>query len=459
MDKFVIIDGNNLMFRAFYALPQMANFDGEISNGVFGFTNMLVKIIKEIEPKYIAVTFDIAKKNFRHEQFAEYKGTRKPTPVELVSQFPIVKELLKRMNIQVVEKEGLEADDLMGCLSRMFDTHNIIVSADRDAFQLINDNTEILFPKKGITETINLNKDNLKEFYGVEPTQVIDLKSLMGDTSDNIPGVSGVGEKKALQLIGDYGSLDGVYSNIDKITGKLKENLLNDKDRAYLSQYLATIVTNEKLPYTLSDFEYSYPFGQDVYEMFKRYQFNSLLKKEELFDSAIEVKKLDVKHNIVDSDEKLVELIDRLKATEEFALYIDNDNFNIYVGEEYQINFSKDLFSIGISFDRAIELLKPILENKDIAKTVLDYKALKHTLSRYNIELSGVKFDCLIARYLINSLAKANVDLPTIMYECGIDTKSYGYALEQIRLKYYAKMQEMSLESLYYDIELPLVKF
>ena len=457
MEKFVIIDGNNLMFRAFYALPQMANFDGEISNGVFGFTNMLVKIIKEIEPKYIAVTFDIAKKNFRHEQFAEYKGTRKPTPVELVSQFPIVKELLRKMNVQVVEKEGLEADDLMGCLSRMFDTHNIIVSADRDAFQLINDNTEILFPKKGITETINLNKDNLKEFYGVEPEQVIDLKSLMGDTSDNIPGVSGVGEKKALQLISDYGTLDGVYSNIDKITGKLKENLLNDKDRAYLSQYLATIVTNEKLDYKLSDFEYSYPFGQDVYEMFKRYQFNSLLKKEELFDKTIEVKALQVKHNIVDTEEKLVELIEKLKSAKEFSLYIDNDNFNVYVGEEYQINFSKDLFSIGISFDRAIELLKPILEDSNIAKNVLDYKALKHSLSKYGVELSGVKFDCLIARYLINSLAKANVDLPTIMYECGIDTKSYGYALNEIKSKYYAKMQEMSLESLYYDIELPLV--
>ena len=457
MDKFVIIDGNNLMFRAFYALPQMANFDGEISNGVFGFTNMLVKIIKELEPKYIAVTFDIAKKNFRHEQFAEYKGTRKPTPVELVPQFPIVKELLKRMNIQVVEKEGLEADDLMGCLSRMFDTHNIIVSADRDAFQLINDNTEILFPKKGITETIELNKDNLKEFYGVEPEQVIDLKSLMGDTSDNIPGVSGVGEKKALQLITDYGTLDGVYSNIEKITGKLKENLLNDRDRAYLSQYLATIVTNEKLPYKLSDFEYTYPFGQDVYEMFKRYQFNSLLKKEELFASTIEVKKLEVKHNIVDTEEKLVGLIDKLNASEEFSLYIDNDNFNIYIDEEYQINFSKDLFSIGISFDRAIELLKPILENDNISKNVLDAKALKHTMSRYGVELSGVKFDCLIARYLINSLAKANVDLFTIMYECGIDTKSYGYALNMIKQKYYAKMQEMSLESLYYDIELPLV--
>ncbi len=458
MEKFVIIDGNNLMFRAFYALPQMANFDGEISNGVFGFTNMLVKIIKEINPKYIAVTFDVAKKNFRHETFAEYKGTRKPTPVELVSQFPIVKELLSKMNITVVEKNGLEADDLMGCLSRMFDTHNIIVSADRDAFQLINDNTEILFPKKGISETISLNKDNIKEYYGVEAHQVIDLKSLMGDTSDNIPGVSGVGEKKALQLINDYGTLDGVYSNIDKISGKLKENLLNDKDRAYLSQYLATIVTNEKLDYSLSDFEYTYPFGQDVYEMFKRYQFNSLLKKDELFSNTIEVSKVEIENIIVDTEEKLSELVSKLNNSEKFCLYIDNDNFNIFADNEYQVNFSKDLFSIGISFDRAIQLLKPIFENENIKKTVFDYKSLKHILYKYGINLKGVEFDCVIARYLINSLAKANVDIKVVMYECGIDTESFGYALQEIRHKYYAKMQEMSLESLYFDIELPLVE-
>ena len=458
MDKFVIIDGNNLMFRAFYALPQMANFDGEISNAVFGFTNMLVKIIKEIEPKYIAVTFDIAKKNFRHEKFAEYKGTRKPTPVELVSQFPIVKELLKNMNITVVEKEGLEADDLMGCLSKAYNTHNIIVSADRDSFQLISDNTEILFPKKGISETITLNKENLKEFYGVESTQVIDLKSLMGDSSDNIPGVSGVGEKKALQLINEYGSLDAVYSNIDKITGKLKENLLNDKERAYLSQYLATIVTNEKLDYKLEDFVYDYPFGQSVYEMFKRYQFNSLLKKEELFNKEVEIKSVAVKSNIVDSEEKLVDLVNKLTDAEEFSLYIDNDNFNIYINEEYQINFSKDLFSIGVSFDRAIELLKPIFENEKIGKSVFDYKTLKHMLYKYGINLVGVRFDCLIARYLINSLAKANVDISTVLYECGIDTKVYGYAVNQIKTKYYAKLKEFALESLYYDIELPLVE-
>ena len=232
MDKFVIIDGNNLMYRAFYALPQLSNFEGVISNAVFGFTNMLVKVIKEVNPKYIAVAFDVSKKNFRHEKFPEYKGTRKPTPPELISQFPIVKELLQKMNVCVVEKNGLEADDLMGCLSSQFQTENIIVSADRDAFQLINNHTSIMFPKKGITETIMLNQNNLKDYYGVEPNQVIDLKSLMGDTSDNIPGVSGVGEKTALTLIQKYETLDNVYNHVNEITGKLKERLISDKEKA-----------------------------------------------------------------------------------------------------------------------------------------------------------------------------------------------------------------------------------
>ena len=283
MEKFVIIDGNNLMFRAFYALPQLSNFDGEISNAVFGFTNMLVKVIKEENPKYIAVAFDVAKKNFRHEKFAQYKGTRKPTPPELISQFPIAKELLKKMKICVVEKDGLEADDLMGCLSRQFNTENIIVSADRDSFQLISDNTSVMCPLKGITETVMLNMDNIEEFYGIKASQVVDLKSLMGDTSDNIPGVSGVGEKTAKTLIQKYESLDNIYAHIDEITGKLKEKLINDKEQAYLSQELATIVTNQKLEYSLEDFEYEFPFGFEVLEMFKRYQFNSLLKRDDLF--------------------------------------------------------------------------------------------------------------------------------------------------------------------------------
>lgn len=462
MEKFVIIDGNNLMYRAFYALPQLANFDGEISNAVFGFTNMLTKVIKEVSPKYIAVTFDIAKKNFRHDKFAEYKGTRKPTPDELKSQFPIVKDLLKKMNITVVEEEGLEADDLMGCLSRMFDTDNIIVSADRDAFQLINDNTQIMFPKKGITETINVTKNNLKEIYGVEPRQVIDLKSLMGDSSDNIPGVAGVGEKTALGLLEKYSCLDGVYENIDKITGKLQEKLINDKEKAYLSQYLATIVTDKKLDYSLSDFEYDFPFGKDVHEFFKRYQFNSLLKKNELFVSDEQVEEdenniADVENVNVDNEEKLSTMLKDIEDSKDFCLYIDNDNFRIYTDKEYSIHFSQDLFSIGLEFSSVLDRLKPILEVKDITKTVFDSKALKHILKKYNVDLCGVTFDCVLARYLINSIAKSNVTLNDMMTECGVDGEKLGHALGCIKTKYYAKLQKMDLLPLYFDIELPLV--
>lgn len=458
MDKFVIIDGNNLMYRAFYALPQLSNFDGEISNAVFGFANMLVKCINEIKPKYIAVCFDVSKKNFRHDKFADYKGTRKPTPDELKSQFPIAKEMLKKMNIQVVEKEGLEADDLMGCLSRQFDTENIIVSADRDTFQLINSNTSVCFPKKGITETINLGLNNLKEFYGVEPSQVIDLKSLMGDASDNIPGVSGIGEKTALNLIGKYGTLDNVYEHIEEISGKQKINLINCKEQAYMSKYLATIVVDEKLDYKLSDFEYTYPFGSDVKELFKHYQFNSLLKRDEIFDNTIVTQKQEVPIIIVDNDDKLQDLIDVLEKSKEIAIYMDRETTNIFAGSEYKICTGQDLLSTGINFEYLLKLLKPILEAKEIKKIVFDAKALKHFLKDMNIKLNSVEFDCLIARYLINSIAKSNVTLTDVMVENGFETEAFGYALCQIKDKYYAKLEKMDLFRLYYDIELPLME-
>lgn len=458
MDKFVIIDGNNLMYRAFFALPQLANFDGEISNAVFGFTNMLVKVIKEVEPKYIAVTFDIAKKNFRHEKFAEYKGTRKPTPEELKSQFPIVKDLLGKMNITVVEEEGLEADDLMGCLSRMFDTQNIIVSADRDAFQLINDNTEIMFPKKGITETISISKDNLKDIYGVEPWQVIDLKSLMGDSSDNIPGVSGVGEKTALGLIEKYSCLDGVYENIDKITGKLKEKLIVDKDKAYLSHYLATIVTDKKLNFALEDFVYDFPFNNDVHECFKRYQFNSLLRKEELFDLNRSNEKVeDSECKIVNAEDELESMVEDITTLGKCAIYIDGENFALYTNREYDVHFSQDLFSVGLEFEKVLSRLKPIFEDEGIKKIVFDSKSLKHTLWRYGIHLNGVEFDCVLARYLINSVAKTGITLSDMKTECGVNTACMAYALFCIRNKYYAKLEKMDLFPLYFDIEMPLV--
>lgn len=458
MEKFVIVDGNNLMFRAFYALPPLTNFDGEVSNAVFGFTNMLVKIIKDIEPKYLAVTFDVSKKNFRHERFAEYKGTRKPTPTELITQFPIVKNMLKKMNIKVIEKEGLEADDLMGSLSRAYDVENIIVSADRDSFQLINDNTTILFPKKGITETVILTKDNIEEFYGVRADQVIDLKSLMGDSSDNIPGVAGVGEKTAKDLIAKYGNLDNIYAHIDEIKGKLQEKLINSKDSAYMSQYLATIVTDEAFSERIEDFEFDYPFNEEVRDIFKRYQFNSLLKKPELFSGEqIETSRVESEIYIVDSEDKLGELYNDLMSSKEFTIYLNAEHFNIYTTREYKVFFGTDLFSAGLDIVRVVDKLKSVLENENIKKITFDSKALKHILYKYGVKINDISFDCLIARYLINSIAKPNVTLDDVRVECGLDGDALAKMVSTIKDNYYAKLEKMDLLSLYNEIEMPLV--
>lgn len=457
MEKFVIIDGNNLMFRAFYALPQLSNFNGEISNAVFGFTNMLTKVIREINPKYIAVAFDVSKKNFRHEKYPEYKGTRKPTPSELISQFPIVKDLLKKMNICVVEENGLEADDLMGCLSRQFDTENIIVSADRDSFQLINNNTSVLCPIKGLSETKLVNVDNIEEFYGVKANQVVDLKSLMGDTSDNIPGVAGVGEKTAKNLIQTYGNLDGVYTSIDEIKGKLKEKLLEGKDNAFLSQDLATIVTDKKLNYNLQDFEYDFPFNADVRNVFRRYQFNSLLKKDELFDENIEIKDEIVETALVDNTEKLDDLIELLNKAEEISVYFNNSSISIYYDKEYKICCSEDLLSDGLDYNYFLSKIKGVLENNSIRKNVFDAKHLKHYLHNLGIDIQNITFDCLIARYLINSIAKASVSLEDVLIECGLDCKSLAYAIKLVKDIYYAKMQKMDLIRLFDEIEMPLI--
>ncbi len=458
MDKFVIIDGNNLMYRAFYALPQLANFDGEISNAVFGFANMIVKCIKEVSPKYIAVTFDIAKKNFRHERFPEYKGTRKPTPEELKSQFPIVKEMLRRMGICVVEKDGLEADDLMGILSRKFDTENVIVSGDRDTFQLINNNTSVMFPKKGLSETIELNTKNLKDYYGVEPNQVVDLKSLMGDASDNIPGVAGIGEKTALDLINKYNTLQGVYDHIDDIKGKLQEKLINGKDNAFLSQYLAEIVTKYDLDYKLSDFEYVFPFGSDVVELFKRYQFNSLLRHDELFGDVQNIEESHCEKILVGDNEALDSMLDQVLHSSEISLYLDDGSLHIYDGREYVVNFVQDLLTVGLDYNSVIQECKSVFENGDIHKVVFNTKSLKHTLHNLGIELHGVSFDCLIARYLVNSIAKQNDSISEVALECGIDVgDEYAYSLHLMKEKYLSKMNELELMNVFEKIEMPLI--
>ena len=239
-DKLVIIDGNSIMYRSFYALPLLSNSEGEYSNAIYGFAMQVINIINNIKPKYMVVAFDFSKHTFRNDLFDGYKATRKPMPDELRGQVAPLKEMLKLMNIAVVEKEGIEGDDVIGIVSKKFlDTETIIVTGDRDSFQLVDDVTSVYFTRKGTSDVKIMNEKSLRDEYGVTPKQFIDLKALQGDSSDNIPGVAGVGPKTATELIQKYSSIENLYEHLDEISGKLRDKLEDGKEMAFLSKELA----------------------------------------------------------------------------------------------------------------------------------------------------------------------------------------------------------------------------
>lgn len=460
-DKLVIIDGNSLINRAFYALPQLANAEGVISNGVFGFATILVKIITEIKPKYICVALDYGKHTFRTDMYAEYKGTRKGTPEELKSQFPILRDMLSAMGIQHIEKEGIEADDIIGTLTRRFDTENIVVTGDKDSFQLINDNTWVMFTKRGVTETINYDQAQLFNDYGLKPFQIVELKSLMGDSSDNIPGVSGVGEKTALSLLYKYDTLDNVYNHIDEITGKLKEKLVNSKEMAYLSHTLATIKTDCDFECTLEDCEYQFPFNEEVLKFFKRYQFNSLLKKSNLFEESqpktFEYEKSIEQYNI-DSLDIVQQISNEIKKEKKVYLNLSG-GVSIFVNNrEYNLSEKVDLLTPTIECSNLFNGLKDVFEDEKIEKCVFDYKSILHTLKKYNVGLNNVGFDVYLARYLINNNNKSNISFEDLLIENNLNLNYRAYNLKSLEEMYIDNLNQLQLTNLYKDIELPLTK-
>lgn len=460
-DKLVIIDGNSLINRAFYALPQLANAEGVISNGVFGFATILVKIITEIKPKYICVALDYGKHTFRTDMYAEYKGTRKGTPEELKSQFPILRDMLSAMGIQHIEKEGIEADDIIGTLTRRFDTENIVVTGDKDSFQLINDNTWVMFTKRGVTETINYDQAQLFNDYGLKPFQIVELKSLMGDSSDNIPGVSGVGEKTALSLLYKYETLDNVYNHIDEITGKLKEKLVNSKEMAYLSHTLATIDTNCDFECRLEDCEYQFPFNEEVLKFFKRYQFNSLLKKSNLFEESqpktFEYEKSIEQYNI-DSLDIVQQISNEIKKEKKVYLNLSG-GVSIFVNNrEYNLSEKVDLLTPTIECSDLFNGLKDVFEDETIEKCVFDYKSILHTLKKYNVGLNNVIFDVYLARYLINNNNKSNISFEDLLIENNLNLNYRAYNLKSLEEMYIDNLNQLQLTNLYNNIELPLTK-
>ena len=241
MEKFVIVDGNSLVNRAFYGLPMLKSLSGKPCNAIYGFINMILQVITNEKPKYFVCVFDAGKHTFRHNLYAEYKGTRDKMPEDLACQLGDLKNLLRAMGILVKEIPEIEADDIIGSISRKFNEEFILVSGDKDLLQLINNNTTVWLTQKGISQVTKVNEKVLKEEFGLKPYQVIELKSIMGDSSDNIPGVPGVGKVGATRLIEEYDNLDEIYKNIENLKPAMKNKFLENKDLAYLSKQLATI--------------------------------------------------------------------------------------------------------------------------------------------------------------------------------------------------------------------------
>ncbi len=403
MKKVILVDGNNLVFRSFFATSHsgniMTNSKGMPTNAIFGFVNMINKIIEEEQPNYMLVAFDKGK-TFRHEKYDFYKAGRNETPDELKLQFPICKEILNAMGIKYFEIDNYEADDIIGTMAKIVDEEDkfyaTIISSDKDLLQLISDEVDVKLLKQN--DFIKMDKDKFKEIYGVEPIRMIDIKALMGDSSDNIPGVKGIGEKTAIKYLSLYGSLDNLYEHIDEIKGKVKDKLLDGKSDAYMSYDIATIYRNVPINFSLEDTKYLGINNKEFKKILEELEFRSLLKKFDLVNVDADVKKsIDI--NIVD--------INNFDFNIPYSYYIEVDPNGYNNGEIIGISFynGKDAIFVKSS---DINLLKSYFES-DVEKYTYDVKKSIIVLNRYGIGIKNVSYDTMIATYLSDYTVKDDI--------------------------------------------------
>ena len=463
MKKLIAIDGNSLMYRAFYAIKEMSTRDGKATNALHGFLGMLLKLAAE-SPDYMAVAFDVRGKTFRHDSFSEYKATRKPMPDELAEQMQAIKPILRAMNICICECPGFEGDDVLGTLSRIAEkngTATLIVTGDRDALQLINEHTHVLMTRKGITDTTEFDEAALLEQYGVTPSGIIDLKGLMGDSSDNIPGIPGVGEKTALKLINKYGSLESVLEHCDDEKGALRQKLNDNAELARISYRLATIDTNAPITVTLDDCAFDTAKMRGAIPLLSKYELKSIISRLPSGDGpgglAAECEPAEERIVIRSSDE-LSAFAVMLSKSEAFAVHI-SEELTIACDDShvYAVSFAATLLEQGLNEDEVFAALKPALESAAIKKLTFDAKRLMHILSRYSIELGGVAFDAMIADYLLHATRPSATlkALCTDTWGEGSQCDAHSiFVLYPLMMK---QLEEKALMNLYTDIELPLI--
>ena len=481
MDKIILLDGNSLSYRAFYAMPALQNKSGLYTNSVYGFTLMLERMLEDIKPKYALVAFDKGKQTFRHKTYKDYKGTRDKTPSELVEQFGYVRELLDSYGIKYEEHFDYEADDIIGSYAKLAEKAGlevIIISGDKDLTQLASDNITIYYTRRGVTEVDHYTPEFINEKYGLSPEQIINMKGLMGDKSDNIPGVAGIGEKTAIKLLAEYKTVENVLDNIDNISGKkLKERLAEGKEDALLSKELATIFTEVPVENKLEDLTFSENRSKKK-ELFEKLEFVSFLKKL-------------AENNDVDVDGKEEKELEIINADEKTELSFENSSLHIECFTEDYHN--SDVVNIAVYKDENVYIFSEdnFFENKfvrnylesDAEKVVYDYKKILYIAKRNGIsDIAGNVFDVKIASYLLDVTVKTELDkivfntlgniikseeeiygkgvkrtLPTneILYPYLAQVVKSIFDLKEIQS---ARLKEENMDSLYKNIEIKVAR-
>lgn len=461
MDKLILLDSNSLINRAYYALPNLTNHSGQYTGAIFGYLNMLLKIVDTYKPTHIIATFDRKAPTFRKAIYDGYKATRKPMPHELASQLEPLKEIIRAMNIPILEMDGYEADDIIGTLAKKFKVQTFIVTGDKDSLQLIDDTTTVLLTKKGITEIAYYDEAMLKS-EGLIPSQIIDLKSLMGDSSDNIPGVAGVGEKTAKDLLAKYSTLDGVYGHIDEIKGKLQEKLIDNKDMAYLSYKLATINTQSPVEITLDEAKFEYPpFPAEVKKLLKNLELTKIVDRlqfdGEPADSG-ESQTVEIPETKdVDSFEGLNEVLSKILMQGKFAFSLSKKITMAVEDECFNILIADNLLGEGIDYNQFISAMKGIFESDKIKKVCYDSKNNMHILMQNDTKLCGVESDVLLKAYLVdaNRNYKSEQELFNAYNLPEGEEAALIYYIDSVLDK---ELEERNLTKLYKEIELPLVE-
>ena len=461
MKKVILVDGNNLLFRSYYATAYkgsiLRNSKGFPTNALFGFINMLNKIISEENPSYMMIAFDKGK-TFRHEKYKEYKDGRKETPDELKKQFPVAKEIAKAMGIPCFEIDEYEADDIIGTFAKEVDLNDnfiaTIISSDKDLLQLISDDVEVKLLKSN--DYIRMNKNTFIETYGFTPEKITDLKGIMGDASDNIPGVKGIGEKGAISLIQKYGKIENIYNNIEEIKGKTKEKLLNDKENAFFSKELATIYKDVPIDKDLTKIKYN-GITPKLIPLLKEYEFFSLIKKLNIKEEEEQKQEYEIKDSIHISKDSAIYI-------ETIGSYHDNKILGITITNEDGNYFIESKNIINITF------------SSDIVLYTYDLKKL-YILFKYNkVEIKNKIYDLMIESYILNYHIKE--DISYLMNICGYNGISCEEMLKkknklikeefiynmikkssfiyQNRIKFYEELKNEGYLSLYEKIDLPL---